>query len=170
MDYSDAELDHSDNLFSKIVLAAKAMHQTKNEEHQRYLFKSKLMREIVQNQNHARTAVQATLHFIDYLLRLPENYMKRLSKEIGPIIREERVLMELYNKENTPPTILNSLAWELEKGIEQGIQQGIEKGIQQEKRDTAKKLLLEKIPLETISKVTGFTLEEVKEIQETIDS
>lgn len=159
-EYSDVELERSDNIFSKVVLAAKAMHKTRDEDHQRYLFKRKLMREVVRNQNYSRTKVQAVLHFIDYLLRLPETYMKQLSEEIGPMIREEKGLMELYNKENASPTVIHSFREELERGIEQSVQL--------EKKNIAKKLILQNMPLETIVEVTGLSLEEITLIQKSI--
>ena len=167
--YSDNELEQSVNVFSKIILAAKALHQTKDEDHQRFLFKRKLMHELIRNQNYSRTAVQAVFHFIDYLLQLPEAYTKRLSEEIRPMIREETELMELYNKENASPTILNAFDLELEKGIEKGIEQGIEKGIEFEKRDITKKLILKNMALETIAEITELTLEQVKEIRKTLN-
>ena len=88
------------------------------------------MREIIRNKDYSRTAVQAVFHFIDYLLQLPKAYTKQLSEEIRPIIREETELMELYNKENASPTILNAFDLELEKGIKQGIEAGLEQGIE----------------------------------------
>ncbi|MCG7333686.1 Rpn family recombination-promoting nuclease/putative transposase [Sporosarcina sp. ACRSM] len=81
-DYSDKQLEQFDNIFSKVVLAAKALQRTKDEAHQRYLFKSKLMHELIRHQNYSRTAIQAVFHFIDYLLELPEAYTKQLSNEI----------------------------------------------------------------------------------------
>ncbi|WP_203246540.1 Rpn family recombination-promoting nuclease/putative transposase [Sporosarcina beigongshangi] len=159
--YTDEELERSDKLFSKIVLAAKALHQTKDEAHQRYLFKRKLMGELIRNQNYSRTAVQVVFHFIDYLLQLPEAYTKQLSEDIRPMIRKETELMELYNKENASPTILNAFDLELEKGIEQGIEF--------EKRDITKKLILKNMALETIAEITELTLEQVKEIQKTLN-
>lgn len=71
--------------------------------------------------------------------------------------------MELYNEENTSPTILYSFAEQLDRGIAQGI----EKGASLEKKNIAKKLIGEKMSLETIATVTGLSLEEVKAIQET---
>ena len=53
----------------------------------------------------------------------------------------------------------------IEKGIEQGIEQGIEKGIKQNNIDVAKKMLEEKLPLETISKITGLSTEEVLKLK-----
>ncbi|MFD1928818.1 Rpn family recombination-promoting nuclease/putative transposase [Sporosarcina siberiensis] len=180
-DYPDEELERSDKLFSKIVLAAKGLHQTKDKEHQRYLFKSKLMRAIVRNKDYSRTAVQAVFHFIDYLLQLSEEYTKQLSEEIRPMIREETELMELYNKENAPPTIMNAFDLEFEKGLEKGVEKGLERGLEQglekgkivgkmiERHAIAQKLILEKLPLEMVSTATGLTLEEVKEIQEKLN-
>lgn len=172
-DYPDEELERSDKLFSKIVLAAKVLHQTKDKEQQRYRFKSKLMREIVRNKNYSRAAVQAVFHFIDYLLQLPEAYAKQLSEEIRPIIREETELMELYSKENAPPTIMNAFDLEFEKGIAKGKIEGKLEGELEgkiiERRAIAKKLIVEKLPLETISTATGLTLDELKDLQEKLN-
>lgn len=49
VNYDYKALRNSYNLFSKIVLAAKYLHETKDEDRKRYLFKRKLMREIVRN-------------------------------------------------------------------------------------------------------------------------
>lgn len=54
------------------------------------------------------------------------------------------------------------------RGVEKGLEQGIEKGVTIEKKNIAKKLITENIPLETISQVTELSLEEVKAIQRTI--
>lgn len=169
-DYPDKELDKSSKLFSKIVLAAKTLHKTKDEEHQRFLFKRKLMREIVQNQTYPRTSVQAAFHFIDYLLQLPESYTKQLSEEIRPIIRKETKLMELYNKENASPTIMNAFDLEFVKGIEKGKIEGKIEGKIAERNAIALKLMEEQLPLEKISAITGLSLEEVKEIGKTTHS
>lgn len=157
-DYSDEELEQSDNIFSKIVLAAKALHQTKNEAHQRYLFKSRLMRELIRNQNYSRTSVQAVFHFIDYLLQLPEAYTNQLSKEIRPIIREETELMELYNKENASPTIKNAFDLEWEKGVQQGLEQGVKKVVVE--------MLKKGTPTEFIAEVTHMDREEIEKMRE----
>lgn len=161
-DYSNEELEQSDNIFSKIVLAAKALHQTKNEAHQRYLFKSKLMRELIRNQNYSRTAVQAVFHFIDYLLQLPEAYTKQLSNEIRPIIREETELMELYNKENASPTIKNAFDLEWEKGVQQGLEQGLEQGV----KKVVMEMLKKGTPIEFIAEVTHLEKEQIEKMRE----
>ncbi|MEG2058069.1 MAG: Rpn family recombination-promoting nuclease/putative transposase, partial [Romboutsia sp.] len=52
----------------------------------------------------------------------------------------------------------------LEKGLEQGIEQGLEQGKIQEKIQIAKSLL-DILDLETISKKTGLSVEEVKALK-----
>lgn len=161
-EYPDHELEQSDNIFSRIVLAAKAMHKTKDEDRQRYLFKSKIMRELIRNQNYSRTAVQAVFHFIDYLLQLPEAYTEQLSKEIRPIIRKETELMELYNRENASPTIKNAFDMEWEKGIQQGLEQGLEQGV----KKVVVEMLRKGTPIDFIAEVTHLEKEEIEKMRE----
>ena len=56
----------------------------------------------------------------------------------------------------------------IEKGIEKGIEQGIEKGSLSTKQEIAKSLLNEKVGIDVISKTTGLSLEELKEIQKSM--
>ena len=51
-------------------------------------------------------------------------------------------------------------------GLETGRKQGIERGIEQEKINTAKKLLSMGLSIEQISEGTGLSLEQVKKLQE----
>ena len=52
-----------------------------------------------------------------------------------------------------------------EKGYNEGHEQGIEQGIKQNNIDVAKKMLEEKLPLETISKITGLSIKEITELK-----
>ena len=56
----------------------------------------------------------------------------------------------------------------IKQGIEQGIKQGIKQGIEQGKKEnslqTAKKMLAKKIDTNTISEITGLTVEELKKL------
>ncbi len=56
----------------------------------------------------------------------------------------------------------------IKKGIEQGLQQGIEKGIQQgieqNKREMAKAMLADKLPIERIIAYTGLSEDEIKSL------
>ena len=49
-------------------------------------------------------------------------------------------------------------------GLKSARRKGIEQGIEQEKKETAKKMLAEKIDIELIVKITGLTKEEIQEL------
>ena len=57
----------------------------------------------------------------------------------------------------------------LKEGLEKGHKQGIEKGIEQGKKENnlsiAKKMLEEKIPLETIIKITNLSKEDIENLK-----
>lgn len=172
-DYSNDLLERSENIFSKVVLAAKGLHKTKDEVEERYEFKRKLMNELIRNQRYSRTAVMATLHFIDYLLRLPEDYKKKLSEDIRLVFREENGLMELYDEDNAPPTVLESFGAKiarLEKleaeSRKEGLKQGLEQGLALEKTRTAKRLLARGMSVGEVMLATELSREEVVALQE----
>lgn len=169
-DYSTEELEQSDNVFSKIVLAAKGLHETKNEMEKRYQFKKKLIHELIQNQQYSRTAVMATLHFVDYLLQLPDVYLKQLSSEIVPVLRKESGLMELYNEENAPPTVLESFGERIERerkaGLERGLEQGLEQGTKQTKVNVIVAGVKRGLDIPTLAVLTGYSEGRVEQIIE----
>ena len=53
----------------------------------------------------------------------------------------------------------------MKKGIEKGIKEGIEKGKKEEKIEIAKNALNDGINIETISKITGLSIEEIEKLQ-----
>ena len=53
----------------------------------------------------------------------------------------------------------------MEKGIEQGMEKGIKQGIEQEKLAIAKNMLKEKIEISLISKMTGLSVDIIKELE-----
>ena len=58
------------------------------------------------------------------------------------------------------------LAEGIEQGIERGIQQGIEQGAEKTKIETAKKLLIDNLPIEQIARCTALPLEKVQELKQ----
>ena len=124
---------------------------------QRYVFKRRLMREIVRNREYSRTSVQAAFHFIDYLLRLPQDLERKLSGAMYPLLGREKELMELYNKENSPPTIANAFEMERLEGEMEG------------RRKIALNLLKQNLPLEMIATATELTIEEIEDMQRKIN-
>ena len=53
----------------------------------------------------------------------------------------------------------------LEKGIEKGKKEGIEKGKKEKQMEVAKKMLIKKIPIETIIELTELSKEEIENIK-----
>ncbi len=155
-DYSNKALRQSSNVFSKVVLAAKAVHATKNEVEKRYRFKRELLRDLLQDDRYSRIKIVATLYFIDYLLQLPEEETKKLAGELSPVIRKERSLMELYNEETAPPTVKNSFAERLERGIEQGVKKG--------KKEVILSGVKQGLDISTLAALTGFSEEQVQRV------
>ena len=54
------------------------------------------------------------------------------------------------------------------EGLAEGIKQGIEQGAEQTKIETAKKLLIDNLPIEQIAKYTDLPLEKVQELKQNI--
>ena len=52
----------------------------------------------------------------------------------------------------------------LKQGIQQGLQQGLKQGMQKEKIENAKKMLDEKIDINTISRITGLSIQDLKNL------
>ena len=52
-----------------------------------------------------------------------------------------------------------------EEGRQEGIKQGIAQGIEQNKIQTAKNMLKENMPFETISRFTGLSLKQIEELK-----
>ena len=51
-----------------------------------------------------------------------------------------------------------------DKGLKTGLKQGIQQGMQKEKIENAKKMLDEKIDINTISRITGLSIQELKNL------
>ena len=84
-------------------------------------------------------------------------YLERKSKEV------RNMLLAEYDYD-TDIAVQRKEAYD--DGLETGRKQGIERGIEQEKINTAKKLLSMGLSIEQISEGTGLALEQVKKLQE----
>ena len=155
-DYDDAELMQSDRLFSKVVLATKYMHETKDEVEQRYRFKMKLMREVLKLEGHSRVSISAVFYFIDYLLLLPEKLRHEFTETIGPVIKKEGQLMVQFEKNDLPPTVADLIETERKEALEQGT------------KNIALALLEEGSEVDFIAKITKLSVVEVEKLKKTL--
>ena len=95
--------------------------------------------------------------------------IKEAKKQLDKIKKSkyEQELAEYRMKEIRDKKAIEEYGFRVgkEEGIEKGIQKGIEKGINKEKIEIAKKMLLENIDINLISKLTGLTKEEIKNLE-----
>jgi predicted transposase/invertase (TIGR01784 family) len=85
--------------------------------------------------------IQTLLKFIDWLIKLPEEYQEKLNYEISKLEEEYKM-----------PYVTS---WE--RG-------GIKKGVKQEKLETARRMLNDGVSIEKIAKYTGLSEKEIRQL------
>ena len=90
---------------------------------------------------------------------------KKVLEEISED-EHEQYLAELRQKYIMDQKAIEDAGYDkgLKAGIEQGIKQGLEQGKKKENLKIAKRMLDEKIDLTTISKITGLSIQELKNL------
>ena len=90
---------------------------------------------------------------------------KKVLEEISED-EHEQYLAELRQKYIMDQKTIEDAGYDkgLKAGIEQGIKQGLEQGKKKENLKIAKRMLDEKIDLTTISKITGLSIQELKNL------
>ena len=108
-------------------------------------------------------------------------------EEISKLLGEDMLSMEEKDKFlntvrelNEDEKVVKDWMWEendklryyndLEASKEQGIQQGIEQGIEDKSKEVVINMLNKNMDYETISEISGKTIEEIKEIENDINS
>ena len=79
--------------------------------------------------------------------------------------KEEELYYENQMKETFNQGIEQGIEKGIEQGIEKGMEQGIEKGMEEKTISIIKEMLKEKSSYEFISKITGKSIKEIKEIE-----
>lgn len=94
---------------------------------------------------------------------------EKFLNDVKDASRDKLILSEWESEKMAELVKNESLKNATREGEEKGFEQGIEQGIEQEKKDTIKNMLKNNIDIETISKITGKTLEEIKKIAESFN-
>lgn len=152
-DYDTQVLEQSPRLFSKVMLAAKYLNETKTNAENRYNFKRKLMREIIKLDDEPSESIRAVFYFIDYLLMLPDELSEKIGDEIRPLLKEEAKNLGQSEAWETSPTLSDAFKIEWQKGMEQA------------QLEMVHRMLAEGMEVSLIAKVANFDIEKVKEIQ-----
>lgn len=161
-DFDEQNLIDSPKLFSRVLLAAKYMNESKQNMSLRQKYKRALLRDVLTSGTISKTEIRAVLYFVDYLLKLPKELSEQLTEEIRIEIRGEDTQMLELHKEDLPPTIVSILALEHQEGIEKGIEQGRLR----EKEKVVRESLQMNLDVEVIAKITGLTVEQVMTLKE----
>lgn len=161
---SETDLLQSNNPFALAVLAGLYLINSKKDKGTAFQYKLKLMRLLLEgniiSKNEKRAYVQKLLIFVDHIIRLPEDENVALLTELEPLIEREDIGMGLSLEDTSFAKYFKNL------GREEGIEKGMEKGREEEKRALALKMLEDGLDLSLITKYTGFSLEELKRLQE----
>ncbi|MDR3237699.1 MAG: hypothetical protein LBT84_04270, partial [Spirochaetia bacterium] len=88
-----------------------------------------------------------------------ETWLKNITKN-----KDINIIKEEKNKMSITEVIERTLEETKLKGIEEGIEKGKLKGKLERNREIAQKLLLRKMPVEEISKITGLTIAEINKL------
>jgi hypothetical protein len=143
LDYESrwVELEGSQNPFAIAVMAHLKTKETRHDAEARKEWKFRLTRRLYE-QGYERQAILNLFRFLDWIMELPEGLKQAFWAEL-----------EQYERERQMPYITS---------IEQI---GIEKGREAERRSLALKMLQENLPLETIARITAFTVTELQQLQ-----
>jgi len=87
-----------------------------------------------------------------------------MEKEAETMCDYGRGLARKYAEKGLAEGMEKGIAEGLEKGLEKGLEQGLEKGIQQERKNNILGMLREKIPMETIARITKVSVEQIREL------
>jgi len=117
LEYSDEELEKSENPFALVVLAAKRSLESRNDEEKRFVFKWELIR-LLLRKGYDRTKVIQVFRFLDGVLALSDE------------MKEELIYEEFHREEVERMPYITS--WEriaIRRGMKEGMEKGMEKGM-----------------------------------------
>ena len=141
------KMESSGNPMSMVVKAQLKSHEIKKaDDNTKFEVTKELIRQCYKH-GYTREKTKIILNFFDWVIRLPDAFKDRIKEEIKKVEEE-------YKMEYVP-------IW-LRDEREEGIKIGEEKGKEEKAKETAKRMLEDGLPIETISKYTGLTEKEVK--------
>ncbi len=123
------QLETSDNVFAIVVMAHLKTLETRHNGRERQRWKFALIRGLYQRGFEAQEVI-SLLHFIDWLMNLPEELNQQLWQEVNQLQEEQR-MQYLTSFERRAK----------QEGLEQGIEQGVRRG----KIELVRQLLSERL-------------------------
>ncbi len=129
-----------------------------------YIIELNKFKDYKEKSNH--NSLNSWIEFIESpeVVDMSNKEIQKAKKVLEEISQDEH---EQYLAELREKYIMDQKAIEdagYDKGLKAGIEQGINQGINQEKLQIAKKMLSKKIDLNTISELTGLSIQELKKL------
>lgn len=143
IDYKDrlAELDQSTNPMALVVAAQlKSLEAKKADIHTKYDVKLQLFKDCFKK-GYTKDQIHILIKFIDWIINLPEKYQEKLSDQLL-ILKEDNIMPYITSWERIAK----------------------KKGIKENKLETAKKMLMDDVSIDTIVKYTGLAKTEIKRL------
>ncbi|MCP4220281.1 MAG: hypothetical protein GY765_36960 [bacterium] len=164
IDYRDKEekkkeLEQSQNPMAMIVRALlKSLKVKRKDDTARFDVKRELIRECYRS-GHNKDQIRILIKFIDWILRLPEVLEKKITEEIIRI--EEENKMPYVTSWERIAKKEGKLEGKLE-GKKEGKKEGQKEGQKEGKLETARRMLLDNVPMKTVIKYTGLTEDDLR--------
>jgi hypothetical protein len=142
LDYGEqwAALESNPNPFAVVVMAQLKAQEMKNKAQERKNWKFQLVRGLY-DRSYNRSQILDLFRFIDFIIVLPEGLSNSFWNDLKTY-EEERKMTYVTSVEKI----------------------GIKKGRQEERQEIALKMLVEKLPLETIARLTELSISEVERL------
>ncbi len=126
LDQDEKELLISKNPFALAILAGLYLLKGKNKPIQKYEYKKKLLRLLLEESDFESEKIHSLLMFIDNILELPQEESEKLTEEIYPLIEKEAFEMGLSMEDTSFARYYKKLG--MEEGIEKGKKEGRDEG------------------------------------------
>src|SRR5690625_3542917 len=173
---SISELEKSTNQFAAAVIAGKYANKYRNDFNKNFVFKRKLMRQILKkfnlHQDKTRRYISSLFYFIDYLLQTPNELNNKLKGDLFAHIRKDGEYSMPIEKRPESPTLAGIFElFEQEgraKGKREGRREGKKEGIEEARITFAKALINEGFSNEKIAELTQLELEKVIKLRESL--
>ena len=91
--------------------------------------------------------------------------VKEAAKELEYLTGDEAIRRKAFLREKAIKDYVTNMEGAKEEGIKQGKKEGRKEGEKNAKIEMAKKMLAEKIPIETIIKITNLKKEEIEKLK-----
>ena len=95
---------------------------------------------------------------------IDNKYVKKAEKEYEYLTGDDEIRRLAYLREKGLRDEMAAMAKARREGHAEGLVEGETKGIATNKKETAKKMLADKVDIETIIKYTGLTKEEIENL------